>query len=90
MSDHHAAQAERVGQCLFQGFSGRILMDGYEGRDALTFCKYFAHAVAGGFGRDHGHVHILRSLDLLEMDVEAVGEHQRLALGEVRRDVCLI
>ena len=41
-------------------------------------------------GRNHGHIHIRRRRDLLEVDVEAVGEHQGLAGGHVGRDLVLV
>ena len=48
--------------------------------------EYFADAVAGRFGRDHAHIHEIGRLDLLEANVEAMREHQRIARLEVRRD----
>src|SRR5580658_800848 len=43
--------------------------------------------MAGGFGGDHRYVDVGGGLDEAEMDVEAVGEHERLAGREVRGDI---
>src|SRR5579862_3688823 len=43
--------------------------------------------MAGGFGGDHRNIDIGRRFDEAEMDVEAVGEHQGFALGQVGRNV---
>ena len=42
-----------------------------------------AHQMAGALGRDEEDVHILGRLNLAEVDVEAVGEQQGLALGQM-------
>ena len=42
------------------------------------------------FRRDHEYVHVGRRLNLLEMNVEAVGKSQRAAFLEVRRDLALV
>ena len=44
----------------------------------------------GPFGRDHQHVEIGARLDQVEMDVEAVGEHQRRAFLHVGRKFAAI
>ena len=46
--------------------------------------------MAGRFGRDHRDIDVGRGLDHSEMNAEAVGEHQRLAGSQVRRNVLLI
>ena len=46
--------------------------------------------MAGALGRDEEDVHILGRLDLAEVDVEAVGEQQGLALGQMGLDVVFI
>ena len=61
-------------------------MDGQQRGRAAAFGEDLADAVAGRLGRDHGDVDVGGRLDGLEVDVEAVGEHQRLAAREVRRD----
>ena len=62
-------------------------MDGDEAGHAGAFFKDFTHAGARRLRRDHADVHELRWDDLIEVDVEAVGEHDRLPLAEVRLDV---
>ena len=49
-----------------------------------------ADGVAGALGGDHEHVHVRGRYDLAEVDVEAVGERQGLALGQVGRDILLV
>ena len=65
-------------------------MNGHQRRHAHTFGEQLAHAMPGRLGRDHRHIDIGGRLDLSEMNVEAVGEHQRLALGHMGRDFGLI
>ena len=67
-----------------------VLIDGDERRHAFAFGVLAADDVAGAFRRDHDDVHVLRRDDGLEMDREAVAEEERLALGEIRRDVLLV
>ena len=49
-----------------------------------------AHGMAGALRRDHQHVEIGARLDQVEMDVEAVGEHQRRAVLHVGDEVVAI
>ena len=46
--------------------------------------------MAGALGGDHQNVHIGRGSDLAVVDVEAVGEHDGLAGGQVGGDILLI
>ena len=46
--------------------------------------------MAGALGRDHQHVEIGARLDQVEMDVEAMGEHQRGALLHVGRQLVAV
>jgi hypothetical protein len=85
-----AADAAAVGQRELLGVAGGVLVDGDEAGDAAALLEDLAHAVAGGLRRDHGDVDVLRRDDALEADVEAVGEHQHLAGGEVRGDLGLV
>ena len=62
-------------------------MDGDQRGNAHAFGEQFADAMAGRFGRDHGHVDVGGRGDLPEMNIEAVREHQGLARRQVRRDV---
>ena len=65
-------------------------MHSYQRGHAHAFGEQFAHTVAGRFRRDHGDVDIRGRLDLTEVDVEAVGEHEGLARREVRREMVLV
>ena len=65
-------------------------MHGDQRRHAYAFGEQLAHAVAGRFGRDHGNIDVGGRLDLAEVDVESVGEHQRFAGGQMRGDVLVI
>ncbi len=75
---------------VFLALPARVLVDGDERRDAFALGELAADDVAGAFRRDHDHVHVLGRHDGLEVDGEAVGEEQRLALFQVRRDVRVI
>ena len=46
--------------------------------------------MAGALGGDHGHGHIGGGHNLLEVDVEAVGKHQHIALLQIGGDILLI
>ena len=59
-------------------------------RNADAFGEQLPHAMARSLGRDHGNIDVRRRRDLPEMNVEAVREHQRLAGGQVRRDVARV
>ena len=69
------AEAERV------GLAGRVLMDGDEAGHAAALDEDLADAMAGSLGRGHAHVDAGGGHDGLEVDVEAVGEHEQLAGG---------
>ena len=69
------AEAERV------GVAGCVLVDGDEAGDAAALGEDFADAMAGGLGRGHADVDARGGNDGLEVDVEAVGEHEQLAGG---------
>ena len=85
-----AANAFGIGQRHLQSFAGGVLLNGHEAGHAAAFRKGAAHEMTGPLGGDQEHVHIPGRNDLIEVDVEAVREEQRLALGEVRLDVVLI
>ena len=44
----------------------------------------------GPLGATENHIHVLRRNDRFEMDGKAVREQQRLALGQIRRDVLFV
>ena len=60
-------------------------MHGDEGGNADAVDEQFSHAVAGGLGGDHHHVHVVRRDDLPVVDAEAVGDHQGVAGLQVGR-----
>src|SRR5229473_2998112 len=60
-----------------------ILFDGQQRGRSTAFGENFANTVAGRFWSDHGDVNGGRRLDGAEADVEAVREHQSLALLEI-------
>ena len=74
------AEAERV------RIAGCVLMDGDESGDAAAFSEDFADAMAGSLGRSHADVDALGGNDGLEVNVEAVREHDQLAVGEIGSD----
>src|SRR5262249_32931062 len=63
-----------------------VLVHGDEAGNAAAFSEDFAHAMTGGLGRCHADVDGGVGHDSLEMDVEAVGEEQGFAGGEVGRN----
>ena len=67
--------------------AGGVLLDCDQARHAAALLVLAAHGVARTLGRDHQHVDALLRLDQAEMDVEAVGEGDRGAVADVRRDL---
>ena len=68
------------------GVAAGVLVDGDEARHAAAALVFRAHGMAGALRRDHQDVEIGARLDEVEMDVEAVREHQRRALLHVGRE----
>ena len=66
---------ERVGERLAAG----VLMHRHQRRHAAARLVLAPHQVAGRLGRHHRDVHAGGRHDLAVVDVEPVGEHQRLA-----------
>ena len=85
-----AADAQRVGEADIQRIAGGVLFHCDQAGHALAGLVFAAHGVAGALGRDHDDVDVLGRLDAAEMDVEAVREGERLALGQVRLDALLV
>src|SRR3712207_8312916 len=67
----------------------RILVHGKKSGNTNTFLEQFTQAVPGTLGRDHGNVDTRRWRYGPKVDVESVGEHQRLARNQIRRDFVL-
>src|SRR5436190_6885140 len=84
------ADAVRVRERALERLAGRVALHGDERRGADTLDVGAADEVSGPLRRDHRDVDALRRLDLAEVDVEPVREHQRVARLEVRRDVLLV
>ena len=81
-----AANAPRVCEADGMRVSGSVLMHCEQTRHARTLSENLAHAMSGSLGRDHRHIHALRRLDSVVVDVEAMSEHQRLAGEHVLLD----
>jgi hypothetical protein len=81
-----AADGLGVGQGQRPGVAGGVTLDADQHRRAAALGELAAHQVTGGLGRDHAHVHARGRRDEVVPDVEAVGEEQRVALDQGRRD----
>src|SRR5689334_2287811 len=57
---------------------------------ANSIDKQFAYTMTGRFWRDHRDVNIGGRIDCAVTNVEAVGEHEHLAGGEMRLDVLFV
>ena len=84
------AESLGVGERERLGFAGSVLMNGEKRGRAAAFGEDFADAMAGSLGSDHADVDILRRLNRAKTNVEAVGEHERLAFREMRLDLLAI
>src|ERR671910_888609 len=87
-----AARAERgaVGEGELERATARVLCDRDDRRCAEPFGEKAADDVAGALRRDHEDVVAAGRLDPAVVDVEAVREHERRALAQVRRHVLLV
>ena len=74
-----AADAARIRQAHAVGAAAHVLMHGEKARDARPAREHLSHAVSGRLRGDHRDVHGVRRLDGVEVYVEAVREHERLA-----------
>src|SRR5205814_2235240 len=84
------AEGPRVGEAELLRRPARVLVDRDERGRALPFGVEAPDEVARSLGRDEHHVDSGRWPDLPEMDVEAMGEEQRLAPGQVLGDLSLV
>ena len=73
------ADARGVGQGVGQGLAARVLVHRHEPRHAPAALELAPDQVSGRLGRHHRDVHARGRRDLAVVDVEPVGEHQRLA-----------
>ena len=85
-----AADGGGVGEAEVVRVAGGVLRDGDEAGHAAAALVLGAHRVARALRRDHQHVEVLARLDQVEVDVEAVREHQRRALLHVRRELVAV
>ena len=69
---------------------GGILVDGNEVRHTAALGEGAAHEMTGALGGDHDHVNVCRGHDLLEVDVETVGEHEGIASLQMRGNLVLV
>jgi hypothetical protein len=76
------AQVERV--------AGGVLLHRDQARHAAAALVFAAHRMPRALRRDHQHVDGGLRLDQLEVNAEAVGEEQRGAVADVRRDLLLV
>ena len=67
--------------------AGVVLMDCDQVRNAVAFNVLGTDGMTGAFGRDHDNVDVCGGNDLFEVDVEAVGESEGLAFGQVGSDL---
>ena len=82
-----AADALQVAEAEGVRLAGGVLMDGDQSWDAAALGEDLADAMAGGLGRGHADVDVLGGDDGLVVNVEAVGEHEQLAGGQVGADL---
>ena len=71
-----------VGEDEVAGVAGGVLVDGHQAGDAAALLVLAADQVAGALRGDHADVDAGGRLDLAEVDREAVGEHQQVAVGD--------
>ena len=64
---------------------GSILMHRQQARDSDSLGEKLPHSVAGRFGSNHQHVHIIGRSHGAKVDAEAVGEHQGAVGPEIGR-----
>ena len=67
-----------------------IMLETDEARHAVALHVLAPHQMAGTLRRDHSDVHLGARLDLLEVDREAVGEHQHHAGPQVGLDAVAV
>ena len=72
----------RVGEHQVAGVAAGVLVDGHQAGDAAALLVLAADQVAGALRGDHADVDARRRLDLVEVDREAVGEHEQVAVGD--------
>ena len=79
-----------VSQCQILCMTGSILIYSDQTRCTLACLILGTYGMTRSLRSDHGYIHILRRDDLVEMDIEAVSEHQHISCLKVRLDVLLV
>ena len=85
-----AADSLSPGERDLLGLTVGILVDGNETGHPLSLNVLATDNVPRPLGCHEDHVDVLRRNNRLEVDREAVGKEQRLALGQVRLDIVLV
>ena len=84
------ADCQRVSQRRLQRPAGCILMNRHQTRNTFACLILASHGMSRSLGGDHRNIHILRRHDLIKMNIEAVSEHQHVALLQIRLNILLI
>ncbi|SJM35764.1 conserved hypothetical protein [Mesorhizobium delmotii] len=82
-----AADAAGIGQSEIERIARSILVDRDQARHAAALLVFAAHRVARPLRRDHDDVDRCFRLDQAKVHVQAVGERDRRAIADVRRDL---
>ena len=80
----------RVGERDVTGVAGGVLLDGDETGDAATLGVGATHEMTRSLGGGHHDIDAGGRHDAVEADVEAMGEEDGVAVGEVRGDLRLV
>ncbi len=78
------AQRLRVGERDIHRLAARVLVDGDERRHAAALLIFVPHQRARTLRRHHEDIHVAGRDDLVVVDVEPMGEHESVALLQVR------
>ena len=79
-----SADSGCIGQCQRRALAGRVIFHGNQRGNTLALRKLATNQVAGALRCNHAHRDSLRSDDLLEVNVQAVGEENSVPIFQVR------
>jgi hypothetical protein len=85
-----SADAAGISQSDLTAIAGSILINSEYVRNSAAFFEGTTNEMTRSLRSDHEYIHILRSYDLLEMDIEAMSKSESTAGFEVRSDFCLV
>ncbi len=85
-----AADSKTVCKRKIKGLSGIVLLNRNKAGSSLAGLIFGTDSVARSLRSNHGDVNIGRRHDASEMNVEAVSEHQHVALFQVRLDIFFV